>query len=313
MRASLRVCAAGGRVVVVGMSGGVDSSVAAWLLQRQGHTVKGLFVQSWDSRDETGTCAIEEEWEQVQRVCEHLGIANCVRHSLVSEYWMDVFEPMIASYRGGLTPNPDVECNRRIKFDCMARFAFRDMGADVFATGHYARVDFNEVTGVTRLLRSPAKCDQTLFLSRVSGEQLRRVVFPLGSFTKDEVRAFARQAGLDNAERPSSTGICFVGERPFGSFLQEYVDLTPGAFVMVDSGKVVGEHDGAQRFTVGQRARIGGATMPLFVVATNAESGQVIVAPQHHPSRFGRLLSLASLNWISGKEPLLLSSDLHVQ
>lgn len=295
------------------MSGGVDSSVAAWLLKKQGHIVKGLFVQSWDSRDESGTCPVEEEWREVQSVCKQLGISSCSRHSLVSEYWMDVFEPMLESYRQGLTPNPDTECNRRIKFDCMARYAFDELGADRFATGHYAQVlPCDDGSKRVRLLRSPATCDQTLFLSRVAEEQLRRVDFPLGSYTKEQVRALARKAGLHNAERPSSTGICFVGERPFGSFLREYVEFKPGAFVMIDTGEVVGTHDGAQRFTLGQRARIGGAPMPLFVVATNVANGKVLVAPQDHPSRYARSLTLGSINWICGQSPSL-PLPLHVQ
>lgn len=248
--------------VVVGMSGGVDSAVTAWLLKRQGHDVHGLFVQSWDSRDETGACQADDDWRQVQVLCEQLAIP-CERVSFVATFWTDVFEPMLAEYAAGRTPNPDVDCNRRLKFAAVAQLATRN--ADAFATGHYARLE----TPGPRLLRSPAHCDQTLFLSGVTSAQLARVQFPLGAMTKPQVRALAREAGLPNAERRSSTGICFVGKRRFGEFLAQYAQLTPGAFVDADSGAVVGHHNGAQQFTVGQRARIGGEARPLYVSHVN--------------------------------------------
>lgn len=184
--------------VVVGLSGGVDSSVAAYLLQRQGHTVKGLFVTSWDSIDEDGQCSEESDWQDVQRVCSVLGI-SCDRKSFVSEYWVDVFEPLIAGYAKGETPNPDVACNRNLKFREMRNHVFNVMGADRFATGHYAQLDRDQGTGKMRLLQSPCDKDQTLFLSQACVFSLFGL-FPSSSL----VKGFCVSAGKRSFPRRSS-------------------------------------------------------------------------------------------------------------
>jgi tRNA-specific 2-thiouridylase len=283
--------------VVVGLSGGVDSSVAAYLLQRQGHTVKGLFVTSWDSVEEHGECTGEEDWRDVQRVCHVLGI-SCERKSFVSEYWMDVFEPLLSGYSKGETPNPDVRCNSKLKFRDMRNFVFASMGADRFATGHYAQLDRDATTGKMRLLQSPCDKDQTLFLSQVSGSQFEKCLFPVGHLDKEKVRSIAREAGLPNAEKKSSTGICFVGKRKFGEWIGDYVDLTAGRFID-PHGNVLGSHNGAERFTLGQRARVGGESRRWFV-SNKTQSGDVVLSPQRAVTRH---LRTRDTLWVAEQPP----------
>lgn len=284
--------------VVVGLSGGVDSAVAACLLQRQGHTVRGLFVTSWDSVEENGECSDEEDWKDVERVCHVLGI-SCERKSFVSEYWVDVFEPLVAGYAKGETPNPDVACNRKLKFREMRNFALDSMKADHFATGHYAQLDRDSVTGKMRLLQSPCDKDQTLFLSQVTSSQFERCLFPVGHLDKDQVRAIAREMGLPNAEKKSSTGICFVGKRKFGEWIGDYVQLTAGRFID-EHGKVLGSHSGAERFTVGQRARVPGESRRWFV-SSKQPNGDLVLAPQR---RATRLLEAREAVWVAEQAPV---------
>ena len=292
--------------VVVGMSGGVDSAVSAHLLQRQGHTVSGLFATSWDQRDEDGVCPGEADWRDVQRVCDHLGVP-CVRQSFVSDFWVDVFEPLLAGYAGGQTPNPDVLCNRRVKFDKMRTFVLTVLGADVFATGHYAQLDRDARSGKMRLLQSPCDKDQTLFLSQVSCSHLERIAFPVGHLDKDSVRKVAREIGLHNAEKKSSVGICFVGKRPFGDFIGEYITLTPGRFLEHCSGAVLGHHTGAEKYTMGQRARLSGEAKRLFVTEKRA-SGDVVLGPAPPLSKS---LSARDAVWVA-EEPPAAATELRV-
>ncbi len=284
--------------VVVGMSGGVDSAVTAHLMLQQGHRVTGLYATSWDSRDEDGQCPAAQDWEDVQQVCDRLGI-QCARQSFVETYWTDVFEPLLAGYAAGETPNPDVLCNRRVKFDMMRQHVLDTMGGDVFATGHYAQLDRDAVSGKMRLLQSPCDKDQTLFLSQVSCGQLENVSFPVGHMTKAEVRAMARAAGLHNAEKKSSVGICFVGKRKFGDWIGEYIELTPGAFVDSVTGEEVGRHDGAEKYTLGQRARVGGESRRWFV-AGKGPAGAVLLSSERVVSSSVRAVAAV---WVSGEPP----------
>lgn len=280
----------------------MDSSVGAMLLKEQGYRVTGLFAQSWDYKEETGNCSADEDWADVRRVCEALDMA-CLRKSFVSEFWIDVFEPLVSAYSSGITPNPDVDCNRKLKFSEIKRFALETMGADFFATGHYARIE-RSGDGKARLLTSPCSTDQTLFLSQVSGSQLDKVMFPVGHLRKDEVREIARKAGLFNAERKSSTGICFVGKRKFGEWIQDYITMTPGRFVMFGTGNMVGRHNGAEQYTVGQRARIGGMDGALFVVSKE-QNGDIVVANKNEDasSLMSSGLLASHVVWISGEPP----------
>ncbi len=235
--------------VVVGMSGGVDSSVAALLLKEQGYRVVGLFMKNWNEADERGVCTAEEDFEDVRRVCGLLDIPYYTV-SFAEEYMRRVFSYFLAEYRAGRTPNPDVLCNREIKFGPFREYS-ASLGADWIATGHYCGISHEK--GVHRLLKAAdAGKDQTYFLNQLSQEQLSNVMFPLARLTKGEVRAIAERHGLATARKKDSTGICFIGERNFRKFLQEYLPAQPGR-IRTLAGEDVGEHLGLMYYTIGQR------------------------------------------------------------
>ncbi len=239
--------------VVVGMSGGVDSSVAALLLKEQGYEVVGLFMHNWEEEEESGCCTSAEDWQDVVGVCGKLGI-KCYSVNFASEYMDRVFHYFIDEYSKGRTPNPDVLCNREIKFAPFKDYAM-ELGADFIATGHYC--DIGERDGVPVLLKAKDEGkDQTYFLNQVRTSQLDKVLFPLGKLVKSEVRKIAEEAGLVTAKKKDSTGICFIGERKFRKFLQEYIPARPGKIVDLN-GKVLGEHLGLMYYTLGQRKGLG--------------------------------------------------------
>lgn len=270
--------------VVVGMSGGVDSSVTAYLLQKQGYDVVGVFMKNWDDTDENGVCTATEDYKDVARVADELGIPY-YSVNFEKEYWDRVFEYFLAEYRKGRTPNPDVMCNKEIKFKAFLDYAL-NLGADYVATGHYARVSKNE-NGEVELLRGvDSNKDQTYFLSQLSQKQLQNIMFPLGNMQKAEVRKIAEEAGLATANKKDSTGICFIGERNFREFLSQYLPAKKGKMVTVD-GKVVGEHIGLMHYTIGQRKGLGiggtGKTNdPWFVVGKSLEKNELIVGQGFH-------------------------------
>ena len=296
--------AEGGRPlrVAVAMSGGVDSSVAAHLLQRQGCDVFAVFMRTWDAAEEgaatAGACTAESDLRDAHNVCRTLGIPLHVV-DFVPRYWQDVFCPFVEAYASGITPNPDLSCNQRVKFGALLRRAIDDLGADALATGHYARVHAPpssssstssssssstplEVRGPLRLRRGRDRAkDQSYFLSRIDPESLRRVAFPLGDVTKPHVRRIAAGLDLPNAEKKGSVGICFIGKRSFNAFLSQYVELTPGAFVCVDSGVEVGKHGGSELYTRGQGARIPGAQCKWYVVGKRKGAVFVCQGPDH--------------------------------
>jgi tRNA-uridine 2-sulfurtransferase len=290
------------------MSGGVDSSVTALLLQRTGHVVQGLFMKNWEGDDRPGYCAAEADVEDALQVCEQLGISlNTV--NLSRTYWDKVFQDFLAGYTAGYTPNPDVLCNQTIKFDAFMDEALR-LGADFIATGHYARIDRRD--GLYRLLQAvDDDKDQTYFLCRLNQHQLARTLFPLGELTKPEVRLLAAEAGFATHAKKDSTGICFIGERPFREFLSSYIKPHPGE-IRTPAGQVVGEHDGAAYYTLGQRQglRIGGVRgageAPWYVVDKNIEHNVLYVAQGHdHPLLFASTLEAGALHWIAGEPPQL--------
>lgn len=298
--------------VVVGMSGGVDSAVSAYLLKHRGFHVIGLHMINWDGNDELGrpsegtSCSIlEADFRDVCAVCDRIGI-HVKQVNFVKEYWTDVFEPMIDGYSQGITPNPDVLCNRHIKFDVFLKYAREELGADFVATGHYAQTDN---MGSLRAGIDSNK-DQSYFLSGVSSAALSNVIFPIGSLRKEQVRRIAKVAGLEEvAEKKDSYGICFVGKRDFKSFIHEYLQPKPGKFIHVDSGQVVGRHSGAAGYTIGQGARIAGIREKLYVVSKNIEDGSVFVAPGSHPALFSThaIVKQDVFRWVSGKSPEVLT------
>lgn len=255
--------------VVIGMSGGVDSSVAAIKLKEQGYEVIGLFMRNWDSLanmeydapSTSNICPQEEDYNDAKKVCDKLGIP-LYRKDFVKEYWDYVFTYFLDELKHGRTPNPDIMCNKYIKFDMFRREAVK-LGADFIATGHYARIENG------KLLRGvDDNKDQTYFLSQVSKEQLKNVLFPIGDMVKSDVRKIALDNGLITAKKKDSTGICFIGERNFTKFLENYLPNTPGDIVNIDTNEVIGKHIGLMYYTIGQRKGldIGGSKERMFVV-----------------------------------------------
>lgn len=260
--------------VVVGMSGGVDSSVAAKILKDQGHEVIGLFMRNWHEEDPSGHCTADEDYADVKKVCAKLGIAY-YPVDFSKEYEQRVFTHFLQEYRKGRTPNPDVLCNREIKFDVFLKYAF-EVGADYVATGHYCRI--KRENGKTYLCKAADQNkDQTYFLCQVPSKQLERVIFPVGDLMKDEVRSIALQAGIPTAQKKDSTGICFIGERKFREFLSQYIPMKEGDIVC--DGECVGRHKGVFYYTIGQRRGLGlgGAGARWFVVGKDVEKNILYV------------------------------------
>ncbi len=290
--------------VVVGMSGGVDSSVAALLLKEQGYDVVGIFMKNWDDTDEFGHCTAEEDYEDVRRVAEQIGIPHYTVN-FEKEYMEKVFQYFLDEYKKGRTPNPDVMCNREIKFGEFLDRAL-ELNADILATGHYAQIDFD---GETYQLKRGADSnkDQSYFLNQLNQEQLSRAMFPIGRLSKAEVREIADKAGLATAKKKDSTGICFIGERDFREFLSQYLPAQPGE-IRTLSGEVKGEHHGLMYYTLGQRKGmgIGGPGEPWFVVDKDLKNNILYVAQgKDHPRLYSVGLKASEVHWISGKVPSL--------
>ncbi|CAC13731.1 TRNA (5-METHYLAMINOMETHYL-2-THIOURIDYLATE)-METHYLTRANSFERASE [Mycoplasmopsis pulmonis] len=271
--------------IVIGLSGGVDSSVAAYLLKQQGHEVIGLFMRNWDSlvnSDILGNsslnqslCPQEQDFQDASRVAKQIGIP-IYRVDFIKEYWDSVFENLIEQYQNGFTPNPDILCNKYIKFDKFFNYAIEKFGADYVAMGHYAIAkEGNLYRGIDQ------SKDQSYFLTQVRSQVLEKVIFPLGNMEKSEVRRIAQEANLYTANKKDSTGICFIGERKFTDFLQNYIPTQPGTIVDITTKKIVGNHIGAMYYTLGQRKglNLGGMKEPYFVVGHDLEKKQVFVAP----------------------------------
>ncbi len=288
--------------LVVGMSGGVDSSVAALLLQQQGHVLHGVFMQNWDD----SYCTAREDLHDAEDVCATLGIP-LHKVNFAREYRDRVFAYFLDALRRGLTPNPDVFCNREIKFSPLLDHA-RALGATTLATGHYARR--RETAHGFALLKAVDETkDQSYFLCALTQYQLAHACFPLGELPKTAVRALAKQAGLVTNDKKDSTGICFIGERPFRAFLQEYLPTTPGPMRTPD-GEVVGEHVGLAFYTVGQRqglaigGRRGSTGAPWFVAdKVTADNALIVVQGHDHPALFAPTLVAEAVAWISGTAP----------
>lgn len=292
--------------IVVGMSGGVDSSVAALLLQRQGYDVVGMFMQNWEDDEPDSSCRADRDRKDALAVCARLGIPFHARN-FAQQYRERVFAHFLDEYRAGRTPNPDVLCNREIKFRTFLDAA-RELGADKIATGHYARAA--QIGGRWGLLRAADKAkDQTYFLHALDQSQLGAALFPLGELPKIRVRALAHEAGLPVHAKKDSTGICFIGERDFRSFLAKYLPAQPGE-LRTPEGELLGEHFGAMYYTPGQRAglRIGGragaASAPWYVVGKDVRANIVYVAQgAQNPWLMSKRLRARQLHWIAGAAP----------
>ena len=283
--------------VIVGMSGGVDSSVCAALLKEEGYKVIGLFMKNWEELDENGVCQSSKEYTDVEKVCEKLGIP-AYSIDFIKEYRENVFDQFVKEYEQGHTPNPDVLCNREIKFKVFFEKAM-ELGADYLATGHYCQV--KTIDGRTQLLKgNDPKKDQSYFLCAVKSEVLKKVLFPIGHLPKTKVREIAAKYDLATKNKKDSTGICFIGERNFKNFLSNYVNFSKGNFVNL-KGEVVGEHTGANYYTIGQRKGLGlgGQGEPWFVVGKKIDKNQVIVERgENHPALFSKTLTANEISWI---------------
>lgn len=285
----------GTKTVVVGMSGGVDSSVAALILKLQGYKVIGLFMKNWDEITADGHCSADLDYQDVIKVCEKLDIPY-YSVNFVKEYWDNVFSEFLEDYRKGFTPNPDILCNREIKFKVFYERA-RLLGADFLATGHYCQVE----NGQLKKAFDQNK-DQTYFLYAVGAEVFKNVLFPIGHLPKPKVRELAAKYDLATSSKKDSTGICFIGERNFKNFLSQYIETSKGNFVDL-KGKILGKHDGVCFYTLGQRKGmgIGGPGEAWFVVAKNIDNNEVILAQgQDHPALYADGLIASELNWLKG-------------
>jgi len=293
--------------VIVGMSGGVDSSVAALLLRDEGLKVAGMFMKNWEEDDRFGTCTAEQDAEDAAAVAARLGLELHARN-FSAEYWDFVFENFLSEYAAGRTPNPDILCNREIKFKTFLEHA-QDLGADRIATGHYARV--GTANGEWQLLRGrDGNKDQSYFLYTLGQDQLERTLFPLGELEKPRVRELAQAAGFENYAKKDSTGICFIGERNFREFLGEYLPAQPGQMHRPD-GNLIGDHDGLMYYTLGQRQGLGiggrqdAGNEPWYVLAKDIENNILYVGQGHdHPMLFSTRLKASQLSWVSGRAPL---------
>jgi tRNA-specific 2-thiouridylase len=291
--------------VIVGMSGGVDSSVSALLLQQQGYQVEGLFMKNWDEDDGTEYCTAKDDLADAQAVSDKLGI-HLHTANFAAEYWDNVFEHFLEEYKAGRTPNPDILCNREIKFKAFLDYALV-LGADFIATGHYVRKS-QQGDMATLIKGLDNNKDQSYFLHAVSGHEIAKTLFPVGELQKPVVRALAEQHGLITHNKKDSTGICFIGERRFKDFLQQYLPAQPGIIEDVD-GQTMGEHSGLMYHTIGQRQGLGiggvkGANdSPWYVVDKNLDRNVLIIAQgSQHPRLFKQGLNLSSIHWIDTKD-----------
>ena len=292
-------------LTIVALSGGVDSAVAAWLLREQGHAVECLHMSNWDD-DDDGYCDAATDLRDARAVCDRLGL-SLHRVSFAREYRESVFAEFLAETRAGRTPNPDVLCNREIKFGLLRRY-IRRLGGTTLATGHYARTGRSGNEPILLRGRDAAK-DQSYFLSTVDASEIEDVVFPLGELDKGEVRRLAARAGLAVAAKRDSTGICFVGERPYAAFLGNFIAAAPGDIVTAD-GTVVGEHEGLHRYTIGQRKGIGlggiraAAEAPWYVAAKRRESNELVVVQGHdHPALQSSALEAQAMHFVGPVPP----------
>ncbi len=300
--------------VVVGLSGGVDSAVSAWLLKRQGHEVVGIFMKNWEDDDDSEYCSSNADFVDAAAVADVIGIE--IEHvNFAAEYKDRVFAEFLREYRAGRTPNPDILCNAEIKFKSFLDHALR-LGAQRIATGHYARVRQNTTTGAYELLKGldPGK-DQSYFLHRLNQAQLARTLFPVGELHKTEVRRIASDIGLPNARKKDSTGICFIGERPFREFLNRYIATASGP-IRSESGQILGRHQGLSFYTLGQRQGLGiggikgdgpegkGEHLPWYVARKDVPTNTLWVVQGHdHPWLQYLSLQASQASWISGIAP----------
>ena len=286
------------KTVVVGMSGGVDSSVAALLLKQQGYHVIGMFMKNWEEKDEHGVCQSTQDYEDVVKVCEQLEIPY-YSVNFVQEYWDGVFAHFLEELKLGFTPNPDILCNREIKFKVFLEKAL-NLGADYLATGHYSQIHFDNAQFLLSKGSDPNK-DQSYFLYTLGQNALQKVLFPIGHMKKKEVRRIAEQHNLATHAKKDSTGICFIGKRDIKEFLNQYIPFQPGHFENLN-GEIIGQHDGIAYYTIGQRKglKIGGPGEAWFVMGKDIKRNVVVIDQgADHPALYCDALTASDLSWVS--------------
>ncbi len=289
--------------VVVGMSGGVDSSVAAYLMKQQGHEVLGVFMNNWEEKDDRGVCTSQKDWDDVRRVCDVIDIPY-YSVNFAREYKERVFAHFLEEYQKCRTPNPDVLCNREIKFNVFLNFA-ETLGAEKLVTGHFANLG-RQGDKVTLLRAKDENKDQTYFLYMLGQRALSRACFPVGGLLKSEVREIARKQGLPTSEKKDSTGVCFIGERDFRAFLKTYLPAQGGDMVD-ESGRVVGHHEGLMYYTLGQRRGLGigggGNGQRWFVIEKDVKHNRLIVSQGEDDRLYTPRAVASEATWISGEAP----------
>ena len=298
---------AGRKTVVVGLSGGVDSAVTAWRLKQAGLTVIGMFMKNWEEDDDDTYCSTRQDFLDAAAVADVIGI-ELQAVNFAAEYKDRVFADFLREYQAGRTPNPDVLCNAEIKFKAFLDFAIAQ-GAECIATGHYAQLQRDRAEGIQLIRAADASKDQTYFLHRLNQSQLARTIFPIGDLQKSEVRSLAQKIGLPNAAKRDSTGICFIGERPFREFLNRYLPSTPGP-IKTPAGRLLGQHSGLAFYTLGQRKGLGlggdraGDGSPWYVLEKDLTRNTLIVDQGHdHPALLSHRLHAMDASWISGSPP----------
>jgi len=300
--------------IILGMSGGVDSSVCAYLLKKQGYHVIGLFMQNWDTyinndvlghiKNEDKQCSVSKDYTDVEKVGKELGI-EVHKINFIKNYWDNVFKPTIEDYKSGITPNPDVLCNKYIKFGSFLDYAKKNFKCSNIAMGHYAKT--KTINGVKYLMLSiDENKDQTYFLCNINQKQLNSCIFPLGNLKKEEVRIIAKEAGLDNYNKIESTGICFIGERNFKDFLKNYIKPKTGKVVDITTKKTIGRHDGIMFYTIGQNKKLnlGGKTAKYYVCDKDTKKNILFVVDEKNKTKFlsSNSATIRDFNFINGKK-----------
>ncbi|XP_013108561.1 mitochondrial tRNA-specific 2-thiouridylase 1 isoform X1 [Stomoxys calcitrans] len=295
------------RKVAVGISGGVDSAVSAFLLKEHGYEVLGVFMRNWDEFDELGRCSGEKDLLDAEYACNKLGI-ELKQVNYVKQYWNSVFTSFLEDYEIGLTPNPDILCNKHIKFDLFYNYALYNLQNNAIATGHYAKTNFGpflekyqQNEDIRLLIPKDTFKDQTFFLSGIKRHTLRRTMFPLANFLKAEVKELAIKCGLERlTQKKESTGLCFVGKRDFKEFIKEYIKSKPGDFVDIDTNLVVGHHEGIHQWTIGQRCRLHSFLKPYYVAQKDVTNNTIYVAAGHeNPALYSNQIIASNANWFS--------------